>query len=660
MNRVNLASPPYVLVQIILVVFITWFGHSTLAQQTAAPPLTIQQSEVYVCPMHMGVQSKTPGKCPKCGMSLLKQPPGVAGEYEVVLKTTPTVVKSGEKVKLDFIIFHPKTQEQAKQFNIVHEKLFHLFIVSQDLEHFQHIHPIQQSDGTFVVETVLPKPGLYKVFCDFFPVGGTPQVVRKSLNTTGFTDSITSSNAKLLPDQDLTKSVDGIRFEVTINPPDLVSGELTHLNYHLVDERSGQPVNDLQPYLGAWGHTFVLSEDTTDSLHAHPDKMIPDGIDRSKLAGGADVSFETFFRRPGRYRIWSQFQRKDKVTTVSLTVEVWQLDKVTKWDGSSWSALPGTSKSDLKRTVHAIAVSGSDVYVGGDFTSIDGVSANRIAKWDGRRWSALGGGISNGIVYAIAVSGPDVYVGGTFTAASGVKANRMAKWDGHTWSALGGGINGCKDPYCSPTAYAIAVSGSDIYVGGQFTRAGEVNVEGIAKWNRSSWSALGRGVRAEARDGIVMTLAVSKGEVYAGGKFITAGEMTANNIAKWSGTSWSALGSGIRGDMERVRAIAISGEDVYAGGAFSSAGGVSAHNIGKWNGRSWSVLEIDPDEVYAIAISGSDIYVTGNLFRIPGQATVRGIVRWDGKSWSALGKGIHLMPVLATRVSGRAVYVGGD
>jgi hypothetical protein len=178
--------------------------------------------------------------------------------------------------------------------------------------------------------------------------------------------------------------------------------------------------------------------------------------------------------------------------------------------------------------------------------------------------------------------------------------------------------------------------------------------------NGSSGSALGSGVRAGARDGIVMALAVSRSEVYVGGKFITAGEVTSNNIAKWNGSSWSALGSGLRGDMERVRAIAISGSDVYVGGAFSSAGTVNAHNIGKWNGDSWSVLEIDPDEVYAIAISGSDIYVSGNSFRIPGQAMVRGIVQWNGKSWSALGKGIHLMPILATRVSGREVYVGGD
>jgi len=629
------------------------------AQQPAAPPPAVQQSEIYVCPMHPDVQSKTPGKCPKCGMTLLRQPPGIAGQYEVVLKATPAVIKPGEMVKLNFTIFHPKSQEQAKQFNIVHEKIFHLFIVSQDLGQFQHIHPIQQPDGSFVVETVLPKPGAYKAYCDFFPVGGTPQVIRKSLTTAGFSDKSISSQANLMPDQELTRSVDGIRFELTTKPFDLVSGKLTYLKYHLVYETTGQPVTDLQPYLGAWGHTFILSEDLTDSLHAHPESTIPEGIDRSRLISGSDITFETFFRRPGRYRIWSQFQHENKVSTVSFTVNVSPLDKVAKWNGNSWSGLPGTTGIDMNRTVHAIAVSGTDVYVGGDFTSIGGISAYKIAKWDGHTWSALGNGIDNGIVYAIAVSGSDVYVGGTFTAASGMKVNRIAKWDGHSWSALSSGINACRDPYCSPTVYALAASGSNIYVGGQFASAGEIAADGIAKWNGSSWSSVGNGVRAGARDGLVMALALNRSDLYAGGKFITAGEVNAHNIAKWNGSTWSAMGSGIHGDMERVRTIAINGSDVYVGGAFSTAGGVSVHNIARWNGSDWSAFGINPEEVYAIAVTGIDIYVSGSSFNIPGETIMRGIVKWNGKNWSALGKGIALIPVLAIRVSGHDVYVGG-
>ena len=124
----------------------------------------------------------------------------------------------------------------------------------------------------------------------------------------------------------------------------------------------------------------------------------------------------------------------------------------------TWSALG----SGVGGNVLAIAVSGSDFYVGGEFTSAGGSSANYIAKWDGSSWSALGSGMGGFIpnVRAIAVSGIGVYVGGSFTTADGSSANKIAKWNGTSWSALGNGLNG--------TVYAIAVSGSNVYVGGAF------------------------------------------------------------------------------------------------------------------------------------------------------------------------------------------------
>jgi hypothetical protein len=43
----------------------------------------------------------------------------------------------------------------------------------------------------------------------------------------------------------------------------------------------------------------------------------------------------------------------------------------------------------------------------------------------------------------------------------------------------------------------------------------------------------------------VSALAVSGSTLYAGGEFTTAGGSAANNIAQWNGSSWSALGSGM-------------------------------------------------------------------------------------------------------------------
>jgi hypothetical protein len=95
-----------------------------------------------------------------------------------------------------------------------------------------------------------------------------------------------------------------------------------------------------------------------------------------------------------------------------------------------------------------------------------------------------------------------------------VSANRIAKWNGSAWSPLGTGMD--------RTVYALAVIGTDLYAGGDFTTAGGVNIGyGIAKWNGGAWSALGTGM-----DNAVVALAVSGTDLYAGGGFTFAGTTT--------------------------------------------------------------------------------------------------------------------------------------
>jgi hypothetical protein len=299
------------------------------AQQ--APPAANPKPEVetaldgYTCSMHPDVRSETAGKCPKCEMPLVAVIPAINEYFNLQVECQPANPKPNDKVRLRFTIFNPKTGERVKDFLVLHEQLFHLFVVSQDMTEFQHIHPDFQKDGSFVIETVLPKPGQYKIYSDFYPADGTPQVLQANLSTAGAPVDLFSAQPSLVPDTTLSKTVDGLKIDLKLDPEEIIAGRPVSLIYTLSDAKTGEPVRDLVPYLGAWGHTLILSEDQSDYVHSHPEEALTDAEGKKLEKGGPTVTFSALMPRPGRYRIWSQFQRGDRLTTVSFTVKAERL-----------------------------------------------------------------------------------------------------------------------------------------------------------------------------------------------------------------------------------------------------------------------------------------------------------------------------------------------
>jgi hypothetical protein len=306
---------------VLALAFSFWTGlvlvRASAVQQPAAAPAP--SLAVFYCPMHGDVTSPTEGACPRCGMKLVPGDPLDAREYLVDMKAVPAAVQPGRPVRLTFAVRHPETRAAVRSYATVHDKQFHLFIVSHDLEYYDHVHPDMQPDGSWVIDVTLPKAGHYKLFSDFLPVGGSPQVVPQLL-VAGDPGDLESARAHLPAGEGSDKTTGSMTISLTLPADGLVAGRDEKLQYHVVDTRTGKPVTDLEPYLAAYGHTLVLSEDTMEYVHAHPVELLPEKIETA--AGGPDLTFKALLPKPGRYRLWTQLKRGGVVSTARFTVTV--------------------------------------------------------------------------------------------------------------------------------------------------------------------------------------------------------------------------------------------------------------------------------------------------------------------------------------------------
>jgi hypothetical protein len=284
--------------------------------------------------MHPDYTLDVEGRCPRCGMPLVRATPFDVRDYGLAFTTVPAVVKPGEKAAWRFSVSHPGSGMRVTRFETVHERQYHLFVISQDMEHFQHIHPSLQPDGSWTIDVTLPKAGYYKVLSDFLPAGGSWQFLVRPLVTAGYQGDLGGDSARLMPDMDAPKVVGDMTARVSYDPAPFEAGLYGHLTFDLTDTATGRPVTDLQTYLGAFGHTLIMSEDMTEYVHAHPldivpgsDEdnpvfVIPPDADLERLRGGPEVTFDGLMPKPGRYRAWTQFRRNDRIYTFVSTFEV--------------------------------------------------------------------------------------------------------------------------------------------------------------------------------------------------------------------------------------------------------------------------------------------------------------------------------------------------
>ena len=247
-------------------------------------------------------------------------------------------------------------------------------------------------------------------------------------------------------------------------------------------------------------------------------------------------------------------------------------------------------------------------------------------------------------------AGPDLYSGGLFTHRGDLEVNGLARWDGSAWSDVGGGVTG-KDGVYALVAHNEG-AGDALYVAGSFTHAGGVPATNVAKWDGTKWSALGLGFRGGVPHTIVYALAVyddgTGPAVFAAGRFIESYNILIRGVGKWNGTSWETTNSLLN---EKVNALAVfddgTGPALYAGGLFSEANGVEAIGIAKYDGVSWSAVgggvagTIPHVRSLCVFDDGTGrALYVGGQFDFAGGEHVSKVAKWDGKNWSGLGFGL--------------------
>jgi hypothetical protein len=303
----------------------------------------------------------------------------------------------------------------------------------------------------------------------------------------------------------------------------------------------------------------------------------------------------------------------------------------------------------------AIAVDGSgNTYIGGGFDYAFGVKTNYFAKWNPQTgWDSIPGKFygSSFPISSIAIgANNNVYVAGQFSGVGTLARSGIVKWDGVKWDS----VPGAYSVGIFPGPFKIMFANGILYAIGPFAKAGNVAAKGIAKFDGTKWDSLGRGLNYTNSNNSVNNRAITvdaQGRIYAATYSINLFSKEDVAIIRWNGTQWDTIAKGLTGTAgsltssttySHVNDIAVYGDTIYVVGAFSKAGNKVANCIAKWNGTSWDSLGTGISvELTNVEVDAQGrVYVAGKSAPSNGGNSFGAISRWNGKTWENLGSGI--------------------
>lgn len=223
----------------------------------------------------------------------------------LMVQTEPATPTAGQPVALKMMI-HQADGTMSREFDVMHEKLVHLIIVRDGLDEFAHVHPEIDDQGNLTITHTFPKAGKYRLFADYKPKGKAASIAKAQIDVAGEL----SPPAALIVNAPGKVSGDGLVAQIELQ--NAKAGQESEVRFRLSNE-AGQPIDDLQQYLGARGHFVVISADGTQYVHAHP-------MDAPTAANV--VVFMSHFSAADTYKGWGQFQVTGQVRTVPFVVQI--------------------------------------------------------------------------------------------------------------------------------------------------------------------------------------------------------------------------------------------------------------------------------------------------------------------------------------------------
>jgi hypothetical protein len=329
-----------------------------------------------------------------------------------------------------------------------------------------------------------------------------------------------------------------------------------------------------------------------------------------------------------------------------------ETNAIASFNGSRWDRMGGGVWLDpVGARVYALAVFNNELIVAGLLARAGGQSMRNITRWNGSSWSRMANGL-DGAIYALHVHNNELYAAGSFATSDGVPMGRIARWTGSTWTSVGG--EGLAAP--GSIVFALGTYQGRLVAGGTLP-----TVNGIGWLNNGVWQAIGGGV-ASAEGASVRTITVVGSELQVSGAMTSAGGTPVLGTARYTGSQWLPLASGVSGTP--LASVRFAGETVVGGSFMLSAGGLPVGRLAAWNGSGWRAIGRGfNDGVYSVVPQGNALLAAG-AFETAGDGIAKGVAVQENGTWRQLGSGLQsddATAVVRTLVShNNETYAGGN